>query len=281
MKAGIAAMMGGAVSLYKDGWGDAGRLTLAFVADEEVDGLGTQVFLRQFHPDGPTGVVIGEPTENQIHIAHRGVIRLRITVHGKGCHSSQPQDGINAILAMTRIVQALEPLHLQRQAIPHPILPSPTMCCTMIQGGEKDNMIPGLCSCVLDCRTIPGDTSQALQQQVEEYIAAIADLPAGISIQVEPFIEVKPGMTQPDSPLVTLAKQACQDVLGQLPLVRDFPACCDMSFYTAADLDTIICGPGSISQAHTVDEFVSIRQLQDSVRLYEALAKLFKSAPVF
>ncbi|MEM1484331.1 M20 family metallopeptidase [Oscillospiraceae bacterium PP1C4] len=271
MKAGLAAMMATAIRVKQENLLGNCRLVLAFTADEEVNGLGSKHFIKHFHFGKKNLVVIGEPTENQINIAHRGVVRLRVRATGRQCHSGQPQNGINAIGGLSHIIMELEKLHQERTQIKHPILPSPTMCCTMIQGGAKDNVIPGECECVLDCRTIPGDTAEKLRAQVLERISAMRGLDPEIQVEVTPFIEVLPGMAEPDSRVVQIARAAYHAAFGREPVLADFPACCDMSCFTAHGLETVLCGPGSIQQAHTANEYVVLDQLQDAIEFYTNL----------
>lgn len=274
MKAGLAAMMVSAIMMRKD-LKPGVRIVLLFVADEEIDGTGTICFLEHCKPRARNAVIIGEPTENEINIAHRGVVRLRVLARGVSCHSGQPEEGVNAVQELSKVIVRLGGLHEQLQEIHHPLLPSPTLCVTRISGGTKDNVIPGECECVLDCRTIPGDSQEALMQKVNDCIAGTPGLSPGISFDVVPFIEVMPGMAEPEGEEIVLAKRAYEAVMGSPAVLRDFPACCDMSRFLAGGYKAFLCGPGSIGQAHTANEYVEVSQIWKSILIYNNFISLF------
>lgn len=274
MKAGIAAMMV-TVIMMRDRLDPGMRLVLLFTADEEIDGTGTCLFLEQCKPWGRNAVIIGEPTENEINIAHRGVIRLRVLAHGLSCHSGQPEDGVNAVQELCKVVAELGKVHGQMQKIHHPFLPSPTLSVTRISGGTKDNVIPGECECVLDCRTIPGDSQGDLIRLVNDCITHTPGLNPGISFEIIPFIEVMPGMAEPDGEEIVLAQRAYEAVMGVPAVLKDFPACCDMSRFLADGYRAFLCGPGSIDQAHTANEYVEVDQIWQSVMIYNNFISIF------
>ena len=88
---------------------------------------------------------------------------------------------------------------------------------------------------------------------------------------MEPFIDVLPGMLEPTHPLVLKTIEASEKACGRKPQVTYFNGCCDMSCFCAAGFDTLICGPGSLDQAHTVDEYVTQDQFDAAVELYKNL----------
>lgn len=270
MKGAIAAMMTAAIKVKRENTLKNGQLILTFVADEEINGLGTKYFVKKFEKGTTNWVIIGEPTENQIHIAHRGVVRLKIEIRGRQCHAGQPEKGLNALTLMSKFLVEINGLNLEKQKREQEILPAPTVAATTIHGGVNDNVIPGFCEATLDFRTVPGDTAEGLIQEVESILEAVCG-DTGASWTVRPFINVFPGITLPDKDVVRSAVRAYWSVKGTEPQITYFPACCDMSCFTAAGFETIICGPGSINQAHTADEFVDRKQLEQAVSLYEAI----------
>lgn len=274
MKAGLAAMMAIAVRAKEEKLMRKGRLMLVFTADEEADGLGTKQFVKEFEDARENvAVIIGEPTENRICIAHRGVVRFRLKVTGRQCHSGQPQNGINAIVNLSRVIVAVEQIHTGLQKIRHRVLPPPTMCCTMVNGGVNNNIIPGTAECVVDCRTIPGLTADALRDRILRQVSEQGCLDPGAGITVLPFVEVAAGMADPESGVVKTAAAAYAEAFGRAPELVEFPACCDMSCFTENGLETIVFGPGSISQAHMANEFVDLDQIRDSLNFYAAYLK--------
>lgn len=265
MKGGVAAMMAAAVWNAAQGM-ETRPFQLAFVFDEEIYGEGTRTFLKDFREE--CFAVIGEPTENQIHVAHRGAIRFRILVHGRSCHAGSPSSGVNAIENMARVIQAVQRVNEGLKQRKHPILPPPTLCATMIQAGTKDNIVPDLCELVVDGRPGVGDTVESLQKAIQSEIEAGGGLQQGATVEFVPYINVTAGSVETDSPIVRWAGDCYRSCFGQEPVVTCFPACCDLSQFTAAGHPAILYGPGSIAQAHTANEFVTLDQMQKAFTFY-------------
>lgn len=268
MKGAIASMMAAAIKLKREDKIKDCELILLFVADEEIDGQGTKFFAKNFEKGTRNWVLIGEPTANQVNVAHRGVVRLRIEVFGKQVHAAQPQLGINALTLMSKFLIAVDKRNLEKQEFVHSVLPAPTIAATVVNGGIKDNVVPGSCTTVLDFRTVPGDTAETLTREMDELLReTIAG--EGISWKITPFIEVLPGLTEPDAEITKTAVKTYEKVYGEKPVVSHFSGCCDMSCFTANGFETIICGPGNLAQAHTLDEYLLIEQFEKSIHLYE------------
>lgn len=276
MKGGIAAMMAAAIKIKREGSLADAELVLAFVADEEIDGTGTKFFAKSFEKGSDNLVVLGEPTENQIFVAHRGVVRLRVAIRGRQCHSGRPEDGINALTMLGKFLVEVDRLNQKKRELVQPILPAPTVVVTRAKGGIKDNVVPGDAEVILDFRTVPGDTAEKLIAETNEVLnRALGDM--GGTWTIEPFIDVLPGMTPTDADSVQVAKAAYRNVCNTDARIDYFTACCDMSCFTSHGFDTIIMGPGNIAQAHTLDEYVEQEQLSMAVSIYEQIVLKFQS----
>jgi len=275
MKGAISCMIEAATRVVRDSSMDDLELILLFVADEEIDGLGSKHFLDTYVNGKRNMVVIGEATNNQINIAHRGVVRFKVEIFGKQCHAGQPENGINAITQMAKFIVAIEEENERKKNDKIDILPAPTVAVTGCNGGIKNNIITAYSSCILDFRTIPGEDVQKLQRDLEVILNGLFE-GSEVTWKATPFIEVKPAMTPADSDLKLCAEEACKKVLHKEPEVTYFPACCDMSWFSQAGFDALILGPGSIKQAHTIDEYIEISELEKAVEIYKQMILQFK-----
>ncbi len=273
MKGGVAAMLASAVRAAEKDEIQGCELRLVFVADEEVDGLGTRYYVEHQEPAKKSLVIIGEPTMLEACIAHRGVTRFRVTIHGRQCHSGLPQDGINAINQMARFLLEVERFDRERQSMDCGILPPPNMTATMLGSGVKENAVPGTSKVVLDCRTVPGETVQTLQSSILDILHRLFD-GTPVTYEVQSFIEVTPSSTNEDGLACTTIKNAFREAFGEEAVVTYFKGCCDMSYFCKAGYsETLLCGPGSMDQAHIVNEFIEIEQLHRAVDLYSAVIR--------
>ncbi len=125
-------------------------------------------------PRQPDVAVVAEPTELQVVVAHKGVVRWRCHAHGRATHSSQPQLGVNAIFKMSRVLAALERYQLEvtSQLGEHPLCGRPTLSVGTIAGGLSVNTVPDLCTIEIDRRLIPGEKTEAAYRQVLDFVAS-------------------------------------------------------------------------------------------------------------
>jgi acetylornithine deacetylase/succinyl-diaminopimelate desuccinylase family protein len=271
MKGGVASIIHAGMLIAKN-WGIfGGELILNFVADEELHNLGT-LSSRSCWEDADY-VIVGEPSELEIHIAHRGTARFEIAFNGKSCHSGLPQDGINAIEKAAEAVLAIRGYNETLSKITHPILPSPSAVVTMAHGGRKDNVIPDSCIINVDRRMILGETGASAERELRRLLDAIGEKDVDFSYTLDRYICLDAGGVKQDSDIVLKAKAAYGKCFGKEPVVRDFPATCEQVIFTSENIPAIIFGPGSIEQAHVKDEFVEIGQLEEASIFYRAFAE--------
>jgi succinyl-diaminopimelate desuccinylase len=154
MKSGLMAMIMAAEALKQAGVRLKGDLILSGVADEESTAHGAKAWVQDGGLQGVGAIVIGEPTNLEVYIAEKGACWLEITTFGKTAHGSMPDLGVNAVMHMTAVLQALTHLVLPFQ--PHPLFDKPTMSVGTIIGGNKTNVVPDRCTTTIDLRTLPG-----------------------------------------------------------------------------------------------------------------------------
>ncbi|MDD3212816.1 MAG: ArgE/DapE family deacylase [Eubacteriales bacterium] len=270
MKGGVAAMMAAAV-WAKRHEAEAVPFRLAFTVDEELYGLGTRTLLTTLPPQSVRYCILGEPTGNELHIAHRGAIRFRVKIEGRSCHAGNPGMGVNALEYMARVIDAVQAVNrtLGREHR-HSVLPPASMCCTTIRAGTKDNIVPDTCEMTIDCRPLPGDTAEAFQKAILTQLGTISGSHNEVRLTMTPYINMPPGGVAEDSGIVRWARANFRSAFGQEPKVDGFPACCDLAYFTGAGIPALLYGPGFIAQAHTANEFVDIRQLEQAYAFYRS-----------
>jgi len=203
-----------------------------------------------------------EPTELAVVTAHKGVEWLEITTRGVACHGSTPERGRNAILEMRRVLEAIEDRigpALARH--PHPKLGPTTVNVGTIAGGSKINIVPDVCRVELDCRYVPGMEARTLRRQIESTL-----------LEVAPDVEVRPVRTQASPPLDTDETLPWVSWLGGIAEgFATAPWFSDASILSRATCPAVCLGPGSIAQAHTQDEFIAVRDLEEGAAFFRRL----------
>ncbi len=254
----------------------------AFTYDEEVGCLGVRPLIEVLknRPVKPRLCIIGEPTLMQPATAHKGSRRLRCHVHGHEAHSSLTHRGVNAIDAAAELVVQLKNI-ARRKRTQGPFdaqfdPPYTTISTGTIQGGTAFNIVPKECRFDFQIRNVPEDDPEAITDELKHFAASLLpemqDVSQAASIAFEEQ-NIVPALSTPlDAEVVQLALE-----------LSGANGTCKVSFGTEgglfqqAGIPSVVCGPGSIAQAHKPDEFVAldqVRQCEDFVdRLIERVRR--------
>jgi acetylornithine deacetylase len=267
VKAGIAAMFAAFARLVREQPPGSAAVTLAFTVDEEHTFLGVQELVK-------AGIVadfavVAEPTGLDIVIAHKGVARWRTETTGRACHSSRPQDGVNAVYRMAKVLAAVD-RYADRLAGARadPVLGPGTLSVGRILGGTSPNTVPDFCRIDVDRRLLPGESAAAALADFEA--ALCRDVP-DVPVQSEMTLDC-PSLAPADHPLVAALGRAIDSVAG--PHARHaVPYGTDASTIAGAGTPAVVFGPGDIAQAHTKDEWVEVSQVDRAAEVLFRFAR--------
>lgn len=238
----------------------------AFSYDEEVGCLGAPHLLEYVvkHIPKPAYAVIGEPTMMQVVTAHKGVVSFETTVHGLEFHSSQPQLGVNAVQAACELVHFLtgeaKALETGGRRDERFVPPYSTVHTGTIHGGTARNIIPKECRFQWEIRPLPGEDYEAIIARFRTRCGELQKT-MGATIENHPMSHMS-GVTLPHA-----AQAHAQSVMHCARSNRELA----VSFGTEAGvfnehgIPAIICGPGSIEQAHKPNEFIERSQIEAGV----------------
>ncbi|WP_100959448.1 acetylornithine deacetylase [Bosea sp. FBZP-16] len=239
---------------------------LALSYDEEVGCLGVPSLIADMlaHCPRPARAIIGEPTQMRIGLSHRGFYGYRSVFHGRAAHSSDPRRGASAIEPAAAFVAALAGFGKQDgRALT-------TVNVGRITGGSAINIVPERCEVVWEFRP-PDET--AVGFVLAEMEGFVAGLPPGVSVETMPLARVLPLDCAVVSPAVAVARE-----LGGLwpPLAMPFGT--EAGFFQQAGIPALVCGPGSIAQAHQPNEWIAIAEL-DAADRFLARVGAWAAAP--
>lgn len=266
MKGGVAAMCSAAISMFRDKTPLNGQIRLTFVADEEDANLGMHAFLDSHR--AATYTILGEPTDLHVAIAHRGVGRYYIDLLGHACHAALRSTEETAVAKAARAVMAIEDLNKQLESMTHDVLPSPSIVVTMVQGYEKDNVVPGKVRLLVDFRVLPGMTEPQTRKLVQDAL----DAHGIVGFELTKHFFMPGGEVAQAHPFVSACVEQAEKLNERKEAPQAFGASCEQCFLVEAGSATVIIGPGSLDQAHTVDEFVEKAQLLRAAKLYREIA---------
>ncbi len=224
----------------------------AGLVDEEYEQLGVKACAVRNMADF---AIVGEPTNLDVVYTHKGTAWIEIETRGKSVHASIPETGVNAIDRMTDTLRFLNERFPQICPVqPDPVLGKPTLSTGRIRGGAKINVVPDRCYAEIDIRILPGQESMAtaIAEFFQQYqIPAI----------VRPIKISAPLYTSPDNPFIRKFIALGSRLTG----ANWF---CDAAFFALEGVPAIAIGPGSITQAHTADEFIEIAELERGAEFF-------------
>jgi len=275
MKSGLAAIVITMLEFLEQGTQLAGSIRLLATVGEETGEYGAGQLTDEGYADNLAGLVIAEPSglDNVVYTA-RGVIDYKVVSTGKGVHSAQPENGINAIDNLMKFYNAVGPL-MAKHTKTDPVLGGLLHNVDLISGGEQINSIPAHAELMANMRTIPAYPNQVIYDELEGLIAQL-NAEDGVQLDLSYSFpeEAIPG--DPQAPLVQLAKQISDKVCGHdTQVVGSGGANDGAEFLRAkADFTSIEIGPGS-NTSHQIDEYISIKEYLQAIDFYEALVPAF------
>jgi acetylornithine deacetylase len=242
-------------------------LTIVATADEETSMAGARALLQE-RIAGAERVVIGEPTDLQPIRMHKGILMESIQVQGVGGHSSNPDLGINAMEVMYDVLGGLFALRKELQkTYQHSgfAISVPTLNTGCIHGGDNPNRICSYCEVEFDLRTLPGMLNTKMRSQIDSMIEPIAKK-WHCSITRHSLMEGADSFEQDiQADLIRRLEQLSGEKSGAVAYATEAP------FFKAMGLETVILGPGSIDQAHAINEYLPGNQIEPAVEIYRQL----------
>jgi acetylornithine deacetylase len=250
-------------------------LQLAFSYDEEIGCVGVRSLIDDMAAwsHRPRFCIVGEPTLLRSAIGHKGRVAVKVRCRGRASHSANPDLGVNAIHLATDLISRIR----ERQGdiawssardaayeVPHT-----TLHVGVIQGGRVLNIVPDQCEFEFEIRNLPSDDAHTIIEAVRADAADIVRMTAAqdVGIEFELIHEIPALATASDAAVVALAAQ----LTGNREQIK-------VGFGTEAGLfsgrlgiATVVCGPGSIDQAHKPDEFIATDQMQRCDAMMDAL----------
>lgn len=276
VKGGMTAMIGALVELMESPAESLPTIVLACTVNEESGFTGAKEVSRlwqdlaggaPFVGRRPDLAIVAEPTDLHVVVAHKGSVRWRCHTLGRAAHSSAPHQGQNAIFAMAHVLAVLEGLQAEIGRLgEHPLCGRPTLSVGAIAGGISVNTVPDHAVIEIDRRLMPSESPDEAYHSLVEQINAGAGL--GERVRHDPPMMRSRGLTDgANLPLAESLAQSARAVAGRSELVG-VPYGTNAAIYAAADVPTVVFGPGSIAQAHTEDEWIELDQIGLASTIY-------------
>jgi acetylornithine deacetylase len=238
----------------------------AFSYDEEVGCFGVRELIADMKDQGikPLACIIGEPTLMVPAIAHKGVYRYKCCVRGKEAHSSLTPQSVNAIEMAARVVGKLrdmaEGFERDEPRYAGFDVPFSTASVGQFHGGIADNVVPRDAEFRYEFRNLPTADALQMQKEVAAYASrtevAMKKIAPDAGFSFETICEIPSFLSSASDPVTRLAQRLANESRTTLVAFGT-----EAGIFKNAGIPTVVCGPGSITQAHQPDEYVTLAQL--------------------
>jgi len=278
MKGALACMLITMIALKKSGVTLKGDIVFTGVIGEEERSEGTEYLVKSgIKADG---AIVGEPSNYEYAIGHRGLEWLEIKVQGKAAHGGVPHLGVNAISKAAKLITNIEEeIYPKLKERDNEYMGPSVMNFGRIEGGSQPSTVADWCSIKIDRRYIPGENVESvigeyqsiidrLKVEDPEFNAEIVRMPNNMLTLDHLYL-----MTDPSEPIVEAVKESIASVIGREPEITRKRGWTDSALLSNyANIPTVVLGPGDISYSHTKDERVPIDHLINYVDIYGRIA---------
>lgn len=268
MKSGIAAMCAAAARAASGALD--GEIVIAAVADEEFESIGTRALVESgVRADA---AIVTEPTRLAIMPAHLGFVWLDIITHGRAAHGSRWDLGIDAIRHAGLVLAELD--RIDAEDLPsrrHPLLGRPSVHASTIEGGTGMSTYPDRCVVRIERRTIPGETPDDVQREMDAACARVAKHHPSFRADATITFSQAPSDVSIEAPIVCALARALEDC-GEAQRVEGMTAWTDAALLNAAGIPAICFGPGDIGLAHAAEEWVAVDEIERATSVLAQLA---------
>ncbi|EOH97047.1 ArgE/DapE family peptidase [Enterococcus moraviensis ATCC BAA-383] len=274
MKSGLIAAVVAMIRLKEAGANFKGTVKLLATVGEETSAIGSGQLVDQGYADDLDALVIGEPTNVEIGVAHKGALWPRITTYGKTAHGSMPDQGVNAIEHMLLVLNAFKETFDFSQSVDE-LVGASTSSLDIIKGGNGTNVVPDKCTVEIDIRTIKAQDHTELKQQFNAMLDKLTATVPNFKAEIE-FINDLPSMkTELDDPFTLLTQQVVSNVTGETANTFGMTGYTDGSQFgrVKKEFPILILGPGETKYAHQPNEFVAINDFYQMITINENIAK--------
>lgn len=250
-----------------------GKISLQFVIDEEpmaASHFGTRYLLEKGYKGD--AAIVGEPGAKKITIGNRGGYRFKLEVFGDAVHTGsreweQEREGLNAILEMTKAINALQDFKFPPKG--HPIFPGRKNILTfptLVKGGKAINIVPDSCIAFGDTRILPGVTKEYIEKEIKKKLDS-----ARIKYRLTQIVYVPPAFIKPTESIVKIIKNNTKRILKREPIAEGSGPWSDMWMFIEKGIPTVNFGCDG-EGIHDKNEHVEIKSVIDLTKIYTLTA---------
>ncbi len=261
MKAGIAAMISACEFIRSAGIQLKGDVLLTLVVDEEFKSIGTEKLLEFYTADA---AIVCEPTDLKIGLAHKGFVWGEVDIFGKAAHGSRPEEGIDAIMKAGKLLIEIDRIS-QKELVEkkHPLLGSPSVHASLINGGKELSTYPDYCKIQLERRTIPGEDFHTFKKELQKAIKKIHLEDRQFRAKYELLFHRPPFEISRNQKIVRTLSRSFESILKRKSEYTGISWWMDSALLAEAKIPTITFGPTGTG-LHGATEYVNFKSVSNT-----------------
>ena len=273
VKGGMTSMLVALARLAQERPVGRPTVVMACTVNEEYGFSGATALAKSFGvsagliPRKPDAAIVAEPTGLDVVVAHKGVLRWECHTEGVAGHSAEPELGENAIFKMAPALAAFQ--RYQKTVVAdlasHALCGAPTISVGTIRGGVSVNTIPDRCTIEIDRRLCPNEDSDEAYAHAADYVTRNTDPAVGVEFD-PPYMRALPLSNEFNGELADRLARQAREITGKCDKIG-VPYGTDAPCLSSVGVPTVVFGPGSIRQAHTDEEWVSLDQVRQAAEI--------------
>ena len=257
MKGGIAAALLAAATLAADSR-LPGDLVVAAVADEEHQSLGTRALLEEIKTDA---AIVMEPTGLEVATTHKGFVWATVETVGNAAHGSSPQDGVDAIAMMGRVLGEIENLQKNLGAAPgHPLLGAGSVHASIISGGQELSSYPAFCRLSVERRLLPGEDASTFERELGEIVSRLSQQDSKFRARTVMGYGALALETARECPIAQTLLGCARKIVGRAAKFGAQSFWTDAALLNEAGIASVLFGPGG-EGLHSAVEYVCLEDV--------------------
>jgi len=272
MKGAMTAMIIALKVIHKSGIKLEGELLFASVIDEEQNCQGTKHMVDNVEINSDYAIV-GEPTDLDVMIGHKGMEWLEITVHGVSTHGSSPEKGVNSIIQAAQLILDLN-IYFESELSKrkHKFLGKPTMNIGVIKGGVDPNVVPDKTIIQIDRRWVPEESPETMKEDIELVIKKLKNKDPQFKAEVRRMDEATgyhpPLNTLEDEKIVKHLSESSKELFNKDIKIGSFTGWSDAAPLSLKGIQSVVCGPGNLDYAHSNNEQIKVEEVVKAAKYY-------------
>jgi len=272
MKGSLAAMMSAMLALSNSKAPLAGDVMFAAVVDEEYKSIGTSELVKRFRADA---AIVGEPTGLDVAIAQKGYAWLEVETIGRRAHGSVPEEGIDAIEKMAKIISRLDYVRNKHSSIRHRLVGTPRIHTSTITGGSDWSSVPASCTLRVERRLIPGEHPSTALAELQELVRHCSSADRNLKARVRIVHHAGAFEVDANELLIKILRRSLRRI-GASGRIVGVPYWTDAAILVnEARIPTCLFGPGDIRVAHGPDEYVASQDVVQAAGAYAETAQQY------